>query len=152
MKAVVSGAGGTAKPPRLDGAAGRRSVRVAGRSGAAWRPHSRAGRREQRRRRSAGLLRFALFLLLVFLASWAGVRVAQAGTEAAAVGEPHVAAAGDTLWQVAVEHYGDAVDPRRAVYEIRVANHFAPDRVLQPGDRLILPHRDHWGAAAAIGQ
>jgi hypothetical protein len=122
--------------------------RPTGRVGADWRPGSRAGRRVQRRRRSAGLLRFALFLLLVFLASWAGVRVAQAGTEAA-VGESHVTAAGDTLWKVALEHYGDAIDPRRAVYEIRVANHLAPDRVLQPGDRLVLPRRDHWGAAAA---
>ncbi|MEZ5126675.1 MAG: hypothetical protein R2826_10610 [Thermoleophilia bacterium] len=46
---------------------------------AGWRASRRAGRREVRRRRIAGLLRLALFLFLVFAAVWAGVRVANAG-------------------------------------------------------------------------
>ena len=42
-------------------------------------PRSRAGRRQLRRRRLAGLVRFAVFLLLIFVAVWAGVGDAHAG-------------------------------------------------------------------------
>ncbi|HEY5388596.1 MAG TPA: hypothetical protein VIL79_11925, partial [Thermoleophilia bacterium] len=35
------------------------------------RPSSRAGRRQLRRRRLAGLLRFTVFLALIFIAVWA---------------------------------------------------------------------------------
>lgn len=152
MRSGVSNAGNAVRSTRVGGPAREGAPRLIGDGGSEWRPSSRAGRRVQRRRRFAGLLRFAVFLLLVFLAAWAGVRVAYAGIDAAVEGERYVASAGDTLWQVALEHYGDDVDPRRAVYEIRVANSFAPSRVLQPGDELVLPRAANWGAAAFTGE
>lgn len=128
----------------------RSAAQARDRLGAGWRQTCRAGRREQRRRRFAGLLRFALFLVLVFLAAWAGVRVAHAGTEAAAEGETYVAVAGDSIWQIALEHYGNDIDLRRAVHEIRVANDFSSTRVLQPGDDLVLPSAGDWRAVAYL--
>ena len=98
-------------------------------------------RRELRRRRLAGLARLAFFLLLVFIAVWAGVRVAHAGSDAAIYqGEKYVVSSGDTLWGIATRHFGDDIDPRRAVYDLRAANGLALDAVLQPGDRLVLPY------------
>ena len=115
--------------------------RALGGRGASRRPSSRAGRRELRRRRLAGLARLVFFLLLVFIAVWAGVRVAHAGSDAAIYqGEKYVVASGDTLWHIAARHYGDDVDPRRAVYDLREANGLATDVVLQPGDALVLPY------------
>ncbi len=112
---------------------------------AGWRASRRAGRREVRRRRIAGLLRLALFLFLVFAAVWAGVRVANAGIAMTGDGsESYVVRAGDTLWDIAVCHYGERVDPRRAVYEIRVANDLNGDVTLQPGDELALPYGGDW--------
>jgi len=118
-----------------------RAPRELGGRRASGRPSSRAGRRELRRRRLAGLARLAFFLLLVFIAVWAGVRVAHAGSDAAIYqGEKYVVGNGDTLWDIATRHYGDDVDPRRAVYDLRQANGLAPDAVLQPGDALVLPY------------
>jgi hypothetical protein len=113
----------------------------------AGRPAGRGSRGTHRRRRFAGLLRFVVFLALVFLAAWAGVRVAHAGTEAVVEGERYEVVAGDTLWRIAVAHYDDEVDPRRAVHEIRVANDYGAGRVLQPGDVLVLPTAGQWSAA-----
>lgn len=109
--------------------------------GASRRPESRAGRRVLRRRRLAGFLRLAVFLLLIFIAVWAGVRVAHAGGDAAVYrGEKYVVGSGETLWGIAIHHYGDDTDPRRGVYDIRRANGLAADSVLQPGDTLMLPY------------
>ena len=73
--AVVSSNGRTterARPvPASAGAAYREMSTRPGRAGARV-------RRDRRARRIAGLLRFAVFLLLVFVAVWAGVRVANA--------------------------------------------------------------------------
>jgi hypothetical protein len=103
---------------------------------------SRAGRRQLRRRRLAGLLRFALFLLLIFVAVWAGVRVAHAGTDAGVyTGHLHVVRGGDTLWSIAAGEYGAESDLRRAVFEIKRANGLG-SAGLQPGSRLILPYLD----------
>lgn len=100
----------------------------------------RAGRRQLRRRRLAGLLRFAVFLLLIFIAVWAGVRVAHAGTDASVyTGHRYVVAGGDTLWSIATKEYGPQADLRRAVYEIRQVNGLG-GAVLQPGDHLTLPY------------
>jgi LysM repeat protein len=125
---------------------GRRPVAAVGSAhplgarGPGWRAGGRAGRRELRRRRLAGLLRFAVFLLLVFTAVWAGVRVAQAASDAAVYrGESYVVSAGDTLWDIALRHYDD-VDPRRAVYDIKLANGLDSRHVLQPGEELTLPY------------
>jgi nucleoid-associated protein YgaU len=117
------------------------AARALGGRGASRRPSSRAGRRQLRRRRLAGLGRLVFFLLLVFIAVWAGVRVAHAGSDAAIYqGEKYVVASGDTLWHIAIRHYGDDVDPRRAVYDLREANGLTADVVLQPGDALALPY------------
>ncbi len=99
----------------------------------------RVGRRE-RRRRITGLLRFAVFLLLIFIAVWAGVRVAHAGADAAVfTGHVYVVQSGDTLWCIADEEYDGTVDVRAAVYAIREANRLA-DSSVRPGQELTLPY------------
>jgi hypothetical protein len=111
------------------------SSREAGR-----RPNSRAGRRQLRRRRLAGLLRFVVFLLLIFVAVWAGVRVAHAGTDASVyAGHQYIVSSGDTLWSIAAHSYGADIDVRRAVYKIREANDL-PSSTVSPGERLTLPY------------
>ncbi len=80
-----------------------------------------------------------MFLLLVFGAAWAGVRVALASTDAGAFrGQEYVVRDGDTLWEVAASEYGYDLDLRRAVYEIQVANDLGA-AAIQPGQRLTLP-------------
>ena len=104
------------------------------------RPRSRAGRRQLRRSRLAGLLRFVVFLLLIFVAVWAGVHVAHAGTDASVyTGHQYVVRGGDSLWDIAAREYGADADLRRAVFEIGEANHLDGSAV-QPGQRLTLPH------------
>jgi Tfp pilus assembly protein FimV len=101
---------------------------------------SRAARRQLRRRRLAGLLRFAVFLLLIFIAVWAGVRVAHAGTDASVyTGHQYVVRSGDTLWTIAARQYGGGTDLRRAVFEIQQANQLSRAG-LQPGAHLTLPY------------
>ena len=108
---------------------------------ASRRPSSRAGRRQLRRRRLAGLLRFSVFLLLIFVAVWAGVRVAHAGPDGGVyTGHEYVVRGGDTLWSIAVREYGAGIDLRRAVYEIRVATGLQASTV-RPGERLTLPYQ-----------
>ena len=120
-----------------------RVVAVTGRPGEARLRLARAGvrvRRARRARRAAGLLRFAVFLLLVFVAVWAGVRVANATVESAAFdGRSYEVQNGDTLWQIAASEYEDGLDTRAVVYAIREANGL-DDAVLQPGEVLTLPY------------
>jgi hypothetical protein len=114
----------------------------AGRSAAPPRSRTlgRAGRRRQRGRRVAGLVRFAVFLLLIFVAVWAGVRVAHAGDDATIyTGTAYTVQAGDDLWTIAAEHYCPAADLREAVYAIRETSGL-PTSQLQPGQRLTLPY------------
>jgi len=114
--------------------------RAAASRGAGRRPSGRAGRRQLRRRRLAGLLRFFVFLLLIFVAVWAGVRVAHAGTDASVyTGHRYVVSSGDTLWTIAAGEYGADVDVRRAIYQIREVNHL-DDSTVSPGERLTLPY------------
>jgi nucleoid-associated protein YgaU len=104
------------------------------------RPSSRAGRRQLRRRRLAGLLRRGGFLLLIFVAVWAGVRVAHAGTDASVYsGHQYTVSSGDTLWSIAAHAYGADIDVRRAIYKIREANDLSGSTV-SPGQRLTLPY------------
>ncbi len=104
------------------------------------RPSSRAGRRRVRRRRLAGLVRFAVFLLLIFVAVWAGVRVAHAGPDASVyMGQRYVVRSGDTLWTIAAREYGGTLDLRRAVFDIRQASGLRGS-ALAPGDTLTLPY------------
>ncbi len=104
---------------------------------------ARAGarvRRQRRAQRLVGLARFALFLFLVFVAVWAGVRVANAtGDSGAFDGRSYQVQSGDTLWQIAAEEYDDSLDLRAIVYEIRQANEL-DGALLQPGQTLTLPY------------
>ncbi|MBE0529063.1 MAG: LysM peptidoglycan-binding domain-containing protein [Thermoleophilia bacterium] len=100
----------------------------------------RSTRRHRRRRRMAGLIRFCVFLLLIFVAVWAGVRVAHAGEDAAIyTGHEYTVATGDDLWTIAGDEYGADSDMRAAVYAIRTANGLESS-VLQPGQTLTLPY------------
>jgi nucleoid-associated protein YgaU len=120
--------------------AGPAQYRAVASGGAGRRPSSRAGRRQLRRRRLAGLLRFVVFLLLIFVAVWAGVRVAHAGTDASVyAGQKYVVSGGDTLWSIAAHEYGADVDLRRAIYKIREVNHL-DESTVSPGERLTLPY------------
>jgi nucleoid-associated protein YgaU len=84
-------------------------------------------------------LRFALFLFLIFLAVWAGVRVAHAAADAGADDtRTYVVTAGDSLWDIAAYHYGDDIDLRKVVHHIRAANGLQTS-ILHPGDELVLP-------------
>lgn len=130
-------AGRAYRGPAPVGAAQHRAVAS---RGAGRRSSSRAGRRQLRRRRLAGLLRFVVFLLLIFVAVWTGVRVAHAGTDASVyTGHQYVVSSGDTLWNIATHEYRADVDLRRAIYEIREVNHLDASTV-SPGDRLTLPY------------
>jgi hypothetical protein len=105
-------------------------------------PLGRTARRQRRRRRVAGLVRFAVFLLLIFVAVWAGVRVAHAGDDPVIyTGTAYVVQAGDELWSIAEAEYGGRIDLRAAVYAIRQANDLATS-ALQPGQELTLPYLD----------
>jgi LysM repeat protein len=109
-------------------------------NGGSRRHLGRAGRRQLRRRRLAGLLRFVVFLLLIFVAVWAGVRVAHAGTDASVyTGHQYVVRSGDTLWDIAAREYGAGADLRHAVFAIGEANHLDQSSV-QPGEHLTLPY------------
>jgi nucleoid-associated protein YgaU len=113
------------------------SVR-AGSAGPAVR-RSRALRRLRRRRRLAGLVRLLVFVIVLAVAAWAGVRVAHAGDDASIyTGTRYEVRAGDTLWGIATRRYDDSVDIRRAIYDIRRASGLGT-AALQPGDVLVLP-------------
>jgi nucleoid-associated protein YgaU len=90
----------------------------------------------------AGLVRFAVFLLLIFVAVWAGVRVAHAGDDPALyTGVAYTVQAGDDLWTIADAEYGGRVDLRAAVYAIREASGLSTS-ALRPGQQLTLPYLD----------
>ena len=104
------------------------------------RPPGRTARHHRRRRRLAGLLRFGVFLLLIFVAVWAGVRVAHAGEDGTLyTGQHYTVQAGDDLWTIAATEYGTAIDLRAAVYSIKAANRLGGSS-LQPGQDLTLPY------------
>jgi Tfp pilus assembly protein FimV len=97
-------------------------------------------RRARRERRIAGLFRFAVFLLLIFVAVWAGVRVANATDATDAFdGRAYEVHRGETLWRIAEENYDGDLDLRAVVYAIREANDL-DGALLQPGQTLTLPY------------
>lgn len=104
------------------------------------RARSHSVRRLRRRRRLAGFARLLVFVLVLVLAAWAGVRVAHAGGDGRLyTGARHEVRAGETLWGIAAAHYDDTVDIRQAVYHIRQASGL-DGMTLQPGDTLTLPY------------
>jgi nucleoid-associated protein YgaU len=111
-------------------------------AGSVQRPLSRVRRRQLRRRRLAGLTRLAVFVIVLLVAVWAGVRVAHAGADGAVyTGVKYEVRAGDTLWDIAARQYDESVDVRRAVYDIRRVNHLT-EAALQPGATLTLPYEE----------
>ncbi|MEX2210803.1 MAG: LysM peptidoglycan-binding domain-containing protein [Gaiellaceae bacterium] len=70
---------------------------------------------------------------LVVLVAWA---VLARTSEGAGPERAYVVRYGDTLWTIAVAHYGG--DPRAAVWEIRERNGLA-GALIRPGERIVLP-------------
>jgi len=69
--------------------------------------------------------------LLTLAVAW-GAR----GSDGAAHQQTHLVRSGDTLWAIAVAHYGG--DPREGVYRLEQRNHLA-GAFVHPGQRLVLP-------------
>ncbi len=81
-----------------------------------------------------------VFLLLIFVAVWAGVRVAHAGEDGSIyTGQHYKVQQGDDLWTIATAEYGTGIDLRAAIYSIRAANKLAGSS-LRPGQELTLPY------------
>ncbi len=107
----------------------------------------RQHRRRVRQARLTGLVRLLVFLFLIFVAVWAGVRVANAsGDSAVFEGTRYEVRAGDTLWSIAAAHYGDHIDLRKAVYDIQRQNDLS-GALVQPGQNVVLPFEGDDGAA-----
>ena len=101
------------------------------------------GRRQRRRRRVAGLVRFAVFLLLIFIAVWAGVRVAHAGVDGA---DLHRSALHGAVGRRPVDHrrYPVRRRPRPAQGRVRHQGGQPPrGRVTpaRPGSHAAVPRR-----------
>ncbi len=61
-----------------------------------------------------------------------------ASADAGTAPDSYTVASGDTLWQVATEHYPPSEDPRAAIEAIRQENGLE-GYAIQPGMRLELP-------------
>jgi LysM domain len=69
--------------------------------------------------------------LLAVAVAWGARRSDGAGAE-----QTYVVQAGDSLWSIAVAHYGG--DPREGVWRLEERNHLA-GAIVRPGERLRLP-------------
>jgi LysM repeat protein len=78
-------------------------------------------------------VRLLLVSLLVTVLAWS---VLARGSEGAHAGEPYRVKPGDTLWSIAVRHYGG--DPREGVWRIQRENDLAAG-ALVPGQVVRLP-------------
>ena len=78
-------------------------------------------------------VRLVLVAFLVTVLAWSAFAH---GSEGAGSGQPYRVRAGDTLWSIAVDHYGG--DPRAAVWRLQQTNDVR-DGVLTPGQVLRLP-------------
>ncbi|GIP14935.1 hypothetical protein J40TS1_05770 [Paenibacillus montaniterrae] len=83
-----------------------------------------------------------LFVILLFVTSFYLVRAAASTTsdDHIAIGEEKVitVSSGDTLWEIAAQHYSHIQDKNYAVYLIKDRNGLSSNIIL-PGDKLILP-------------
>ncbi len=77
--------------------------------------------------------RFLIIVLLVVLAVGVVARSSQGSRRGAA----YVVRPADTLWSIAVSHYGG--DPREGVWKVAHANHMGAGATLHPGEKLLLP-------------
>jgi len=69
--------------------------------------------------------------LLTLAVAWGARRSDGAGHQ-----QTYLVRGGDTLWAIAVAHYGG--DPREGVYRLEQRNHLA-GAFVHPGQRLVLP-------------
>lgn len=78
-------------------------------------------------------VRIAFVAFLVLVLAWS---VLTRVSEATGAAQPYRVRAGDTLWSIAVEHYGG--DPRQGVWAISRENGLGGP-TLTPGQVLLLP-------------
>jgi LysM repeat protein len=78
---------------------------------------------------------FARIAILVSVAAFGVAVVARQSTGAGPV-HTYVVKSGDTLWSIALSHYGG--DPREAVWNIERENRLRSATIL-PGQRIVLP-------------
>jgi LysM repeat protein len=79
---------------------------------------------------------FVRILLLTFLVTVLAWSVLVHRSEGAGAGQPYRVKPGDTLWSIAVRHYGG--DPRHGVWRLQRENGLAGG-ALSPGQVLRLP-------------
>jgi nucleoid-associated protein YgaU len=79
---------------------------------------------------------FVRVLLVTFLVTVLAWSVLARGSQGAGAGRPYRVQPGDTLWSIAVRHYGD--DPRRAIWRLQDENEL-DGAALVPGQVLRLP-------------
>ena len=84
-----------------------------------------------RRRRLGALLVSSIIVYSLY---------AGGGADAGPTPTSYVVVPGDTLWEVAIEHYPSSEDPRAAIEAIRRENGL-DGYVLRPGTRLELPRQ-----------
>lgn len=79
---------------------------------------------------------FVRLILVAFLVTVLAWSVLARGSEGAGAAQPYRVRPGDTLWTIAVDHYGG--DPRAAVWRLQQVNDL-DDGMLTPGQVLRLP-------------
>ena len=79
---------------------------------------------------------FVRVLLVTFLVTVLAWSVLARGSEGAGAGAPYRVRPGETLWSIAVDHYGG--DPRQAVWRLQRENGLSGG-TLTPGQVLRLP-------------
>lgn len=80
------------------------------------------------------LILFTSVVLFLLLAGFSGLAQSSDNAQQLEV----VVEPGDTLWQLANEHYDDSRDIRVVVAEIKAYNEL-DDVTIQPGEKLLLP-------------